>query len=99
MSDPRTTMRTLAVLVIPVLAACNGGKSVETKPDAADVIEMQAHDISPPLTELAKLPNAERAVIEHEAEPARPIPHRQTNAPIVADPNVQNAFGIGAIPT
>jgi subtilisin-like proprotein convertase family protein len=81
------------------LASCaTGGSSDDSK---VTVIKPDASDVSPPLSELAKIPVPELAGVRaHEAEPVRGVPHmRVQSAGQVADPVVQNAIGGPNIPT
>jgi hypothetical protein len=82
--------------VLPVLfATACGDKPIDPKPDAAEVVQIVAHDISEPLRDYAKIAMAHpkaRAAGLLEAEPARRIPHpHMTYDNGVSDPVVQSA--------
>ncbi len=62
--------------------ACHSDRQVDPKPDGAELVRVVAHDVSPPLRELAKLPRPQRDIDEvEEAEPARRIPHPTWRSP------------------
>ncbi|HEX7836986.1 MAG TPA: proprotein convertase P-domain-containing protein [Kofleriaceae bacterium] len=82
-----------------LVASCaTGGPADDSK---VTVIKPDSSDVSPPLTELAKIPVPEVVSLRgHEAEPVRAIPHmRLQSAGHVVDPVVQNAIGGPDIPT
>src|SRR5262245_41317454 len=83
--------------LIVLLAACNGGKSTEPQPDAAEVLNIVAHDVSPPLRELAKLPSRRIAGEALEAEPVRPIPLKHFKTLSGHDPVIQTEMGAAPI--
>ena len=87
----------LGVLAVSVAACATGGPSDDSN---VQVIKPDVQDVSPPLSELAKRPVPFVSERAHEAEPARPIPHKQFEAAgQVADPVVQSAIGGPDIPT
>jgi hypothetical protein len=87
----------LAVAAIVGLSGgCRGASSgpVETPPDSAIVVNVVAHDLSPPLRELA-LQAPPRARIDGdapEAEPVHRIPHPRMRSFAAPDPVVQRAL-------
>jgi len=79
--------------------ACGpSGPSDDTQ---VQVIRANVHDVSPPLSELAKLPVPDTFELHvHEAEPLRPIPHMRLQSAVQQpDPVVQNAIGGPNIPS
>jgi hypothetical protein len=81
------------VLSVVVVAGC-GDKTADPKPDAAEIVQVVAHDISEPLRDYAKIAMAHPKVREGllEAEPARRIPHPHMKADNgIADSVVQSA--------
>src|SRR5262249_23258638 len=77
---------------------CKSDQTVETKPDA-QVLNVIAHDVSPPLRELAMLPRrAPREELETEPPRQLPMPHMKKASEIAStDPVVQAKFGPTAI--
>src|ERR1043166_5332334 len=101
LSQPRRTKRMLrsrawflGLMAVTVVACATGGPADDSK---VQVIKPDVSDVSPPLSELAKIPVPEiagrRAI---EAEPWRAVPHMrfQSTAPVV-DPVLQSALGSG----
>ncbi|HEY0476797.1 MAG TPA: proprotein convertase P-domain-containing protein [Kofleriaceae bacterium] len=88
------------MLALSVAACATGGPSDDTN-TKVEVIKPDAQDVSPPLTELAKIPVPEVFGLRaHEAEPVRGVPHMRAQAAgNVIDPVVQNALGGPNIPT
>src|SRR4051794_5253448 len=84
----------LGLLAATVAACATGGPSDDPK---VLVVKPDVQDVSPPLSELAKIPVFDVIGLRaHEAEPARPIPHmRFQSTGTVTDPVVQNAVGSG----
>jgi len=91
----------LPSLVLAGLVSCATGASTEEDHPNVDVIKPDSQDVSPALSDLAKMPVPELGSLRaHEAEPARPIPHmRGQLAATQADPVVQGAIGSANIPT
>jgi len=84
----------LGLMAATVAACATGGPADDSK---VEVIKPSATDISPPLSELAKIPVPENATLRAiEAEPWRAVPHMrfQSTAPVV-DPVVQSSLGSG----
>ncbi|HEU4733785.1 MAG TPA: proprotein convertase P-domain-containing protein [Kofleriaceae bacterium] len=95
-------------LALFVAACASGGPSDDQATGGTagngsnmQVIPADVQDVSPPLSELAKLPELQvRALDAHEAEPVRPIPHKQAlSSGPVNDPVVQSAIGTANIAT
>jgi subtilisin-like proprotein convertase family protein len=84
-------------LITALVVSCATGAPDESK---VDVVKADSYDVSPPLSELAKIPVLELyAKRAHEAEPARSIPHmRAQSAAALVDPVVQAALGGPNIP-
>jgi len=78
-------------LLIILVGACNADRT-DPKPDAAESFEIVAHDVSPPLRELAKLPSLRAANRLHEAEPWRRVPLRASTT-FAPDPMIQTEQG------
>jgi subtilisin-like proprotein convertase family protein len=89
-----------AALLMTLVASCASGGSDDSN-TKVEVIKPDVQDVSPPLSDLAKVPVPELFGLRaHEAEPARPIPHMRTqSAAQVVDPVVQNAIGGPNIPS
>src|SRR5215475_3133790 len=96
----------IPVVLVASVAACADGDAPSDPKDTPPgdpnvlVIRPDAHDVSPPLTELARRPVPFASERPREAEPWRRIPHKQIDAagPVV-DPVVQSAVGGPDIPT
>jgi subtilisin-like proprotein convertase family protein len=86
------------LLATLVVSCATGGQDEGPK---VEVIKPDVQDVSPPLSELAKVPVPELIGFRaREAEPARPIPHmRAQSAASVVDPVVQTAIGGPDIPS
>ena len=90
-----------ALLLSTLIMSCASGGSSDDKPKV-EVIKADMQDVSPALSDLAKLPVPELLSLRaHEAEPARPIPHMrgQQAAATQADPVIQDAIGGANIPS
>ena len=97
----RTRVWIPALLLTTLVMSCASGGAADDKPNV-EVIRPDQQDVSPPLSDLAKLPVLEVLSLRaHEAEPARPIPHMrgQQATSNLADPVIQDAVGIAAIPS
>jgi subtilisin-like proprotein convertase family protein len=96
----------MAAVLMASIAACGDGSVASDASDNARgdtnvlVIQSDGHDVSPPLSELARRPVPLGSETAREAEPWRKIPHPQMEAagPVV-DPVVQSAIGGPDIPT
>src|SRR5882757_8540697 len=90
-----------ALLLSTLVTSCASGGSSDDKPKV-EVIKADMQDVSPPLSDLAKLPVPELLSLRaHEAEPARPIPHMRGQQAVTnqADPVIQDAIGGANIPS
>ncbi|HMG54220.1 MAG TPA: hypothetical protein VK601_12075, partial [Kofleriaceae bacterium] len=78
------------------VAACASGGPADDD-SKVTVIKPDVQDVSPPLSELAKLPTFEVGGLRaREAEPVRAVPHmRVQSAGPVVDPVVQSGLGVG----
>ncbi|TMQ27939.1 MAG: hypothetical protein E6J90_01420 [Deltaproteobacteria bacterium] len=82
-------------LLTLLVASCATGGSDESK---VQVIKPDVQDVSPPLSELAKIPVLQTFERAHEAERVRPLPHMKFQAASsAADPVVQDAIGGGPL--
>jgi hypothetical protein len=71
-----------------------------SNPTGVQILKQDAHDVSPPLTELVKRSVPQLFERVHEAEPVRAIPHLRTRpAEQVVDPVVQTVLGGPNIPS
>jgi len=95
-------MRTSGLILLCLLiAACSEKQTpvAAAATDGGEVVQLAAHDISPPLRELVKIPIAAPEHDADEYEPARMIPHPHMRAVPKPDPVVQNTMGLApAIP-
>src|SRR5258708_2420662 len=82
------------LISIAILGAC-GGKTADPQADAAgEVVHVVAHDVSPPLRDLAKLARPSRVADEApEAEPVRRLPLKHFKTLRAQDTAIQTAFG------
>jgi hypothetical protein len=96
-------MRHRTVAVVTVLGLAGGCRGPSTDlavapPDSGVVVNVVAHDVSPPLRELAvrarALPRSDEAP---EAEPVHRIPHARMRSFAAPDPVVQHAPGAAPI--
>jgi MYXO-CTERM domain-containing protein len=84
----RQSFRAILVLVV---GACNARETAPS-PDAGQVLNIVAHDVSPPLRELAKLPST-RVREVREAEPWRRIPLKHMSSTFAPDSAIQTQAG------
>jgi len=86
------------LLATLVVSCATGASDDDTK---VTVVKPDHYDVSPPLSELAKIPVPELLGLRaRESSPVRAIPHmRQQSAVQQPDPVVQNAIGGPNIPT
>ncbi|MBK7539057.1 MAG: proprotein convertase P-domain-containing protein [Myxococcales bacterium] len=100
---PYRTAVGLLVALVAMLGAC--AEATQALPDGLEVVKAEVQDVSPRLSELAKLAVTSRIAESQgerarEANPARRIraasPARAT---LAADPSLQAAAGTGTIPT
>jgi subtilisin-like proprotein convertase family protein len=92
----RTRVWLPGLLTILVASCATGGSDPDDNGTKVTVINADGYDISPPLSELAKIPVPEIALRDHEFEPWRSIPHpRLQSATQQQDPVVQSLLGTG----
>jgi hypothetical protein len=88
--------QSLRALLIAVIASGCNAHQASPSPDAAQVLNITAHDVSPPLRDLAKLPST-RVRGEIEFEPVRPIPMKHFKRMDAPDPVIQTEMGAAPI--
>lgn len=88
------------VVACALFAACGEKQTAVVATDGGEVVTLAAHDISAPLRELVKLPQAAPEHDADEYEPVRRIPHPHMRAVPQPDPVVQSTMGLApALPT
>jgi hypothetical protein len=88
------------LIVCAVLAACGDKQAPIAVNDGGEVVTLAAHDISPPLREMVKMPQIAPEHDADEYEPVGRIPHPHMRAVPKPDPVIQDAMGLApAIPT
>ncbi|HTJ42938.1 MAG TPA: hypothetical protein VL463_12630 [Kofleriaceae bacterium] len=85
---------TLAVVMgVELFCGCRAATGPEASPDSGVVVNVVAHDVSPPLRELALLPRAHQRLDDApEAEPVHRIPHPRMRSVVSPDPVIQRDF-------